>query len=252
MSVCCKPCVLAGYKTPRACARGVLLPAPCALCGAHGAGLGLQDTGCGNRSAACPVSGWCDVVALVFTLFVLRSRRIDTSCFGHGCGRYASALRIYWARGAACALAIGRGSCGDRCARNALPVHKLSCTESTRPVCRSMLGTGALFVLSDGVSRLVPLISRILLCTLAAPRAYFEISKQGARGCPVPPRAFVGFSTVPKANKKRPACLVWQTGRGFIEKVCPWIFRNPPAAKSESRGHAIAKQPRNACLGLAT
>lgn len=47
------------------CARGILLPAPCILCRTRGAGLGLRDTGCGNRSAACPVSGGIYFVALV-------------------------------------------------------------------------------------------------------------------------------------------------------------------------------------------
>ncbi len=90
--------------------------------------------------------------------------------------------------------------------------------------------------------------------TLHACRApcSLEIHKRGARGCLVPPRAFVGFSTVPKAYKKRPACLVWQTGRVNIEKVCSWIFQDSPAAENESRGHAIAKQPRNAREGLST
>ena len=66
------PCVV--------CARGVLLPAPCFFYGVQGAGLGLRDTGCGNRSAACPVSGGLTLWPLCVVLGVVADWRGRARC----------------------------------------------------------------------------------------------------------------------------------------------------------------------------
>ena len=161
---------------------------------------------------------------------------------GTGCGRYASALRIYWARGAACALAIGRGSCGDRCARNALPAHKLSCTESTRPVCRSLLGTGALFVLSDGVSWLVPLVSRILLCALVAPRDRLRLASKGRTAVSFRRALSSDFPPCRRQTKSAPRALYGIRGALILKSFCLRSFGIPPPRKVN---HAAIQSPSN-------
>ena len=62
------------------CARGALLPAPCYLYEVQGAGLGLQDTGCGNRSpralygVVCVVDGPC-----VFRFFTCKACALNVT-----------------------------------------------------------------------------------------------------------------------------------------------------------------------------